>query len=92
MRALLYTAAACATLLGQPGYARDSDAQVRQKIIEQSIAAYPGNCPCPYNRASNGSRCGGRSAWSRPGGASPKCYERDVSDAEVAAYRRRHGG
>lgn len=35
---------------------------------------YYGTCDCPYDRASNGSRCGGRSAYSRPGGRSPVCY------------------
>src|SRR5688572_24249739 len=29
---------------------------------------YGQGCDCPYDIASNGSRCGGRSAWSRPGG------------------------
>lgn len=65
-----------------------SDAAIRQLIINESIASYPGNCPCPYNAARNGSRCGGRSAYSRPGGYAPKCYASDVSTAEVAAYRR----
>ena len=32
-----------------------SDAQVRQPMIAESIAAYPGHCPCPYNLASLGS-------------------------------------
>ena len=63
-----------------------TDAQVRQAIIEESISSYPGNCPCPYNYASNGSRCGGRSAYSRPGGYSPLCYPSDVSQAMVDAY------
>jgi len=49
--------------------------------------SYPGNCPCPYNRASNGSRCGGRSAYSRAGGYSPLCYDRDVTDDMVRRYR-----
>jgi len=65
-----------------------TDAQVRQAIIRQSISSYSGSCPCPYSTARNGSRCGGRSAYSRPGGASPICYASDVSDAQVAAYRR----
>lgn len=30
--------------------------------------AYAGNCQSPDDRASDGSRCGGRSADSRPGG------------------------
>lgn len=41
---------------------------IKQKIIQQSIDRYPGNCPCPYNTASNGSRCGKRSAYNRAGG------------------------
>lgn len=69
--------------------ARESDAQVKQKIVKQSIASYSGNCPCPYNSARNGSRCGGRSAYSRGGGAAPLCYPSDVSKADVEAYRRR---
>jgi hypothetical protein len=65
-----------------------SDAQVRQAIIRQSLGSYSGSCPCPYSTARNGSRCGGRSAYSRPGGAAPLCYASDVSAAQVAAYRR----
>ncbi|WP_245929491.1 hypothetical protein [Brenneria roseae] len=28
-----------------------SDEQVKEKIIQASISAYPGNCSCPYNSA-----------------------------------------
>ena len=52
---------------------------VKQKIIQQSIDSYPGNCPCPYNTASNGSRCGKRSAYNRAGGYTPVCYPEDIS-------------
>lgn len=71
-----------------PAWAFQSDAQVRQRIIRQSIAAYPGPCPCPYSVMRNGRSCGGRSAYSRPGGYAPLCYPRDVSAAEVAEHRR----
>lgn len=67
-----------------------TDAQVKQAIIRQSIASYSGSCPCPYSTTRNGSRCGGRSAYSRPGGAAPICYASDVTDAQIAAYRRSH--
>ena len=67
-----------------------SDVEIRRILIRQSIARYSGSCPCPYNTDRAGRRCGGRSAYSRPGGASPLCYDRDVSDAAVAAYRRRN--
>lgn len=48
-----------------------SNEDVRQRIISESIGSYSGSCPCPYNTARNGSRCGGRSAYSRPGGTTP---------------------
>ena len=80
---LLLSALASASAYGQ----QLSDDQIREILIRQSIAAYRGNCPCPYNRASNGSRCGKRSAYSRPGGASPLCYPTDVSDSMIARYR-----
>ena len=67
-----------------------SDAEVKQLIIQESISSYPGNCPCPYNAASNGSRCGRRSAYSRPGGYSPLCYDGDVSEKMVNDYRKKH--
>ena len=67
-----------------------TDTQIRQTLIDQSIAAYSGSCACPYNRARNGSRCGGRSAWSRPGGTSPLCYPSDVTQEMVDHYRQRY--
>lgn len=65
-----------------------SDAQIKQRIIKQSIAAYPGSCACPYNSARNGSSCGGRSAWSRGGGYAPLCYAKDVDLAQVRAWKQ----
>jgi hypothetical protein len=64
--------------------------KIKQRVIEESIASYPGNCPCPYNVTRNGSSCGGRSAWSRRGGYAPICYDRQrsgyvVSDGSAAA-------
>jgi hypothetical protein len=64
--------------------------QIKQAIIKESIASYPGNCPCPYNAARNGSRCGGRSAYSRKGGYAPLCYPQDVTDDMVRQYRATH--
>lgn len=65
-----------------------TDNDIRQTIIDQSIANYAGACPCPYNRTSNGSLCGKRSAWSRLGGEAPYCYATDVSDKMVNAFRK----
>ena len=66
-----------------------TDAEIRQMIIQESIYQYRGNCPCPYNVARNGSSCGARSAYSRPGGASPICYPADISQEMVNQYRQR---
>jgi hypothetical protein len=67
-----------------------SDADVKKAIIADSISRYPGNCPCPYNAARNGSRCGKRSAYSRPGGYSPICYDTDVTNEMISAWRKKH--
>ena len=72
-----------------------TDERVRQQIVQESVAAYLATghpCACPYNSARNGSSCGARSAYSRPGGASPLCYPKDVSDGMVADWRRKHAG
>jgi hypothetical protein len=66
-----------------------TDAQIKQAIIKESIAIYAGSCPCPYNVDRAGRSCGRRSAYSRPGGASPLCYADDVTAAMVKAYRTR---
>ena len=65
-----------------------TDAEVKQLIIDRSIAAYSGSCPCPYNADRAGRRCGARSAYSRPGGASPLCFENDVSQKLVDNLRK----
>lgn len=83
--------AACLVLLAGPVFAA-SDAQIKQAIIQQSLAAYPGPCPCPYNIMRNSRACGRRSAYSRPGGYSPICYESDVTPAMVQQYRASHPG
>jgi len=69
-----------------------SDAEVKQQIIEESINSYSGHCACPFNRASNGSRCGKRSAWNRPGGASPVCYANEITAEKVKEWREGHAG
>ena len=65
--------------------------QIIQNIISESIANYSGNCPCPYNRASNGSSCGKRSAYSRAGGYATVCYTQDVTAAMLSTYKHKHG-
>lgn len=67
-----------------------TDAQIKQLLIDESIAAYSGNCPCPYNTDRRGRSCGLRSAYSREGGEAPLCYPKDVSAEMVKAYREQH--
>jgi len=68
---------------------RPSDAEVRKILVAESRAAYSGNCPCPYDRDRAGRRCGKRSAYSRPGGAAPLCFDSDVTREMIEVYRRR---
>ena len=68
-----------------------SDSQVRAMMIQDSIASYSGRCPCPYNLASNGSQCGRRSAYSKPGGYAPLCYDTDITAEMVNQYKSRKG-
>lgn len=91
-RAGLAVVALLSVLSAGPAASRSalSDAQIKQRIIKESIASYPGNCPCPYNSASNGSSCGRRSAWSRGGGYAPACYAGDITKAQVSAWRASH--
>ncbi|MGK3113616.1 hypothetical protein [Candidatus Pantoea formicae] len=69
---------------------KQTDDQIRQLIIEDSIAAYPGVCACPFNSARNGSSCGRRSAWSKQGGYAPICYKKEVSRDMVDEWRKNH--
>jgi hypothetical protein len=75
--------------LRQPAVTPVSDDAIRQGLVQQSIAQYSGSCPCPYNVDRGGRSCGGRSAYSRPGGASPYCYASDIPASAIEAYRRR---
>ncbi|ATM06790.1 MULTISPECIES: hypothetical protein [Raoultella] len=67
-----------------------SDDQVKQRIIDDSIASYPGTCACPFNTARNGSSCGRRSAWSKAGGASPICYKKEISKAMIKEWHQQN--
>lgn len=89
MRIIAAAAAFAAALSLAAPAAAQTDAQIAQRLIRQSIAAYPGSCPCPYNTDRAGRRCGARSAYSRPGGAAPLCYARDVTPAMIRAARGR---
>jgi len=70
-----------------------TDQQVAEIIVHDIREAYyrTGHpCACREDLARNGSRCGKRSAYSRPGGAEPYCYVTDVPAAAIARYRASH--
>jgi hypothetical protein len=83
-------------LLGLPAvsFAQSlADQQIADWIIQESRAAYYATghpCACPDDLARNGSLCGGRSAYSRPGGAEPMCFPKDVTKTEIDTYRAQH--
>jgi hypothetical protein len=69
-----------------------SDQQIAEIVVRESRAAYYATgrpCACPDDLPRNGSRCGARSAYLRPGGASPLCYVSDVTKAQIEAYKAR---
>ncbi|UHT65511.1 hypothetical protein [Acinetobacter lwoffii] len=89
MKKLILLAGLCVAFGAEAKQSSQSVEAIKQKIIQQSIENYPGNCPCPYNTASNGSRCGKCSAYNRAGGYAPLCYPEDVSDRMVKEYKGR---
>ncbi len=66
-----------------------TNAEIRQEIIKQSIASYKGSCPCPYSADGTGRMCGWWSAYDKSGGASPLCFDKDVTPKMVVDYRKR---
>jgi hypothetical protein len=70
-----------------------TDQQIGEIRVRESREAYyrTGHpCACPEDLARNGTRCGKRSAYSRPGGAEPYCYVTDVPAWEIGRYRATH--
>lgn len=63
----------------------------KKEMIRISISSYRGPCPCPYNVMRNGRSCGKRSAYSRPGGASPLCYPGDIADVDALRFLKKEG-
>ena len=59
--------------------------------VQQDLEDYfatGGTCPCPYHAASDGHLCGGRSAWAKRKGASPRCFMEDGALQQTATSRR----
>jgi hypothetical protein len=63
------------------------DAEVRDLMINGNLSAYTGPCPCPFSVDKMGKECGENSVYSQSPGQM-KCYRGDISDQEVAQYRK----
>lgn len=60
------------------------------KIMDNSILAYPGRCPCPYSENADGYECGVEAAYYKPGGFRIYCYPEDVRGQLHIFYRKTH--
>ena len=49
-------------------------------------------CDCPDNKAKDGSLCGKRSAFCRPGGVAPNCYPQDRTETQQKARKAKMCG
>ena len=75
---------------GQP--ADLSASSIAGLIVLESRNAYYATghpCACPDDLMRNGRRCGGNSAYIRPGGAHPLCSSADVTAEMINQYRAR---
>ncbi len=67
-----------------------TDAAIAALIIAGSMALYKATghtCACPSDTMRNGRACGGRSAWSKAGGAKPLCLPTDITPSMISGYR-----
>jgi hypothetical protein len=92
--ALLFVLLAASPAMAQMAEHPFTKEQVANQIVNESRAAYYATghrCACPYDHAIDGSQCGGRSAYIRPGGAEPKCFVTDVKDSDIILWLKQHG-
>jgi hypothetical protein len=69
---------------------RQSEDEVRRQIVQDSLARWQGECPCPYSYAWNGRQCADNSAYMKRVPNGPYCYPQDVPWHEINAWRRNH--
>src|SRR5260370_4165803 len=71
-----------------------TDAAIATMIVHESRNAYYASghpCACPEDLMRNGRRCGGTSAYIRPGGAHPLCSTSDFSPDMIRQSQARSG-
>lgn len=75
---------------GRPIIKDASDQQIRRALIASSIESYlltQGNCPCPYLRDAADRHCGKMSAYCKPQGEQPLCFDEDITQEMLQRYR-----
>ena len=70
---------------------RYNDEELRRLIVQESIARYGRDCPCPYSYAWNGRQCANDSAYMKRQADAPYCYPQDVPGIEIYRWRRERG-
>jgi hypothetical protein len=65
--------------------------EARRQIVQDSIARWNGECPCPYSYAWNGKQCADASAYMKRVPGSPYCYPQDVPPYEIYQWRKIRG-
>jgi len=53
------------------------------KIATQRSTTENPSCPCPYDVAFDGKICGRRSAYVKPGGEEPACYQGETTARQL---------
>jgi hypothetical protein len=71
------------------GHFSDTSPCLCSFFVQTVSCRHRGSCPYPYSTDRAGRKCGARSAYSKPGGASPICYETDVTHKMVDDYRKK---
>ena len=68
-----------------------SDDEIKTVLIQQSIQAYGGECPCPYSKSPKGVPCGLNSAYSKIDRFTILCYSSNVTQKMIKEYRDKNG-
>jgi len=68
-----------------------SDKEIKHYLIEKYIRSYSGQCPCPYSQQKNGARCNEKSAYSRMHAQGADCFNKDISNNQLKAFREMNG-
>ena len=68
-----------------------SDDEIKTVLIQQSIQAFGGECPCPYSKSPKGVQCGLNSAYAKIDRFATLCYPSNVTQKMIKEYRDKNG-